>query len=81
MSSSSRVFRPVEALPHRLDAGEGRGAFHADHGPGRVRLVLEAFYEVDVRLRHDGQGLLPGLGAVGLIRQHPQHRRQLQRSY
>ena len=72
------VVRPVEALRHGLDAREGRGALQPDHVPGRVRLVLETLYVVHVRLGDQGQGLLPGRGAVGLVRQHPQDRWQLQ---
>ena len=72
------VVRPVETLRHGLDAREGRGALQPDHVPGRVRLVLETLHVVHVRLRDQGQGLLPGRGAVGLVRQHPQDRWQLQ---
>ena len=72
------VVRPVEALRHGLDAREGRGALQPDHVPGRVRLVLETLYVVHVRLGDQSQGLLPGRGAVGLVRQHPQDRWQLQ---
>ena len=75
------VVGPVQALRHRLDAGEGRGALEADHGPGGVRLVLGAAHGVHVRLGDHGQGLLPGLRAVGLLRQHFQHRRKLQGAY
>ena len=75
------VVGPVEALGHRLDAREGGGTLQADHIPGRVRLVLEVSHVLLVGLRDGGQGPLPGLGAVGLLREHPQHRRQLQCPY
>ena len=75
------VVRPVQALPHRLDAGEGGGALEADHVPGRVGLVLQALHVFRVRLGDCGQGPLPGCGAVGLIGQHAQDRRKLQRPY
>ena len=70
--------RPVQALCHGLNARKGRTAPQADHGPCRVRLILKALHVVHVRLRDQGQGLLPGRGAVGLVRQHPQDRWQLQ---
>ena len=73
--------RPVQALPHRLDAGEGRAAPEADHLPGRVGLALEPLHLVHRRPGRGGQGPLPGLRAVGLVRQHGQDRRQLQCPY
>ena len=70
--------RPVQALCHGLDARKGRTAPQADHGPCRVRLILEAGDILQVRLWDCFQRTLLRFAAAGLVRQHPQYSGQLQ---
>ena len=62
--------RPVQALRHRLDAGEGGAAPLADHLPGSVSLVLKPLHLLLVGGGRHRQGLGPGGLAAGLVRQH-----------
>ena len=71
---------PVQGLRHRLDAGKGRTAPQADHGPGCVSLVQQPLHFLPLRLRPHSHGPLLGLGADSLFREHLQHPGQLQRT-
>ena len=70
--------RPVQQVPHRLDAGKSRCPVEGDHGPCAVGLVQQAQHVLIVCFRPDRQRQFLGLRADRLLSQQLEHPRQLQ---